>query len=90
MKKSLLTIVILFSGILATSLVTSCGAKKEQAAEDQKVEADTTKHQNDMAMAYSCPMHPEERGKEGDTCSKCGMKLEATKADSTKTHEHQH
>lgn len=27
---------------------------------------------------YSCPMHPEVTGKEGDTCPKCGMKLEHT------------
>jgi hypothetical protein len=26
--------------------------------------------------AYACPMHPEVTGKEGDECSKCGMKLE--------------
>lgn len=25
---------------------------------------------------YACPMHPEVSGKEGDTCPKCGMKLE--------------
>mgnify|MGYP006999887267 CR=1 FL=1 len=25
---------------------------------------------------YACPMHPEVTGKEGDNCSKCGMKLE--------------
>ena len=25
---------------------------------------------------YACPMHPEVTGKEGDTCPKCGMKLE--------------
>jgi len=25
---------------------------------------------------YGCPMHPEVTGKEGDTCPKCGMKLE--------------
>lgn len=25
---------------------------------------------------FACPMHPEVTGKEGDTCPKCGMKLE--------------
>jgi len=41
--------------------------------------------QNDMDMKdhakmtadakYACPMHPEVTGKEGDKCTKCGMKL---------------
>ena len=26
---------------------------------------------------YACPMHPEVRGKQGDTCAKCGMALTA-------------
>ncbi|GAA4321706.1 heavy metal-binding domain-containing protein [Flaviaesturariibacter amylovorans] len=30
--------------------------------------------------AYRCPMHPEVTGKEGDTCPKCGMKLEHSDA----------
>jgi hypothetical protein len=40
------------------------------------------KHDHDHAQAeevtakYACPMHPEVTGKEGDECSKCGMKLE--------------
>ncbi|HEX6334157.1 MAG TPA: heavy metal-binding domain-containing protein, partial [Flavisolibacter sp.] len=29
---------------------------------------------------YSCPMHPEVTGREGDRCEKCGMKLEPTAA----------
>ena len=28
---------------------------------------------------YCCPMHPEEIGKKGDTCKKCGMDLEPVK-----------
>ena len=56
------------------------------------MKSDTTKQHDEMEMAYACPMHPEVTGKEGDTCSKCGMKLEPVKkADSTKAHaEHQH
>jgi hypothetical protein len=30
-------------------------------------------------MVYACSMHPEITGKEGDKCSKCGMKLELMK-----------
>ncbi len=29
---------------------------------------------------YACPMHPEVTGKEGETCPKCGMKLEHSDA----------
>ncbi|HEX6916151.1 MAG TPA: heavy metal-binding domain-containing protein [Chitinophagaceae bacterium] len=30
--------------------------------------------------SFTCPMHPEVTGKEGDTCPKCGMKLEHSDA----------
>ena len=29
----------------------------------------------DNAQSYSCPMHPEIIGKEGEKCSDCGMDL---------------
>lgn len=32
-------------------------------------------HANTTSV-YACPMHPEETGKQGDKCSKCGMDLE--------------
>ena len=92
MKKSILTIAILISGLFISSLlVTGCGGKKEQTTEQdhQHSNSDSTKQHDEMAMGYTCPMHPEEKGKEGDSCSKCGMKLEQVKdADSTKVHEH--
>jgi hypothetical protein len=28
-----------------------------------------------LAQSYSCPMHPEIIGKEGEKCSDCGMDL---------------
>ena len=94
MKKSVLTIAILTSGLFISSvLLTGCGNKKEQTTEeDQHMKSDTTKKNDEMEMAYACSMHPEVTGKEGDTCSKCGMKLELVKnADTIKTHaEHQH
>ncbi len=87
MKKTVLTITILVSGLfIASQLITSCGNKKEQTTEENHdpMKMDST------AMAYACPMHPEVTGKDGDKCSKCGMKLEAVKsADSTETH-HDH
>ncbi len=92
MKKSILTIAILVSAFFVSSvLVTSCGSKKEQATEEDHhhMGNDSTEHHDEMAMTYACPMHPEITGKEGESCSKCGMKLELVKnADSTKMHEH--
>lgn len=87
----MITIAILISGLFASSLlVTGCGSKKEQATEEnQPMDNDSTKQHDEMAMVYACSMHPEITGKEGDSCSKCGMKLELVKdADSTKVHEH--
>ncbi|MBL7872146.1 MAG: hypothetical protein JNM78_11070 [Cyclobacteriaceae bacterium] len=92
MKKSILTIAILLSGLfVSTLLVTSCGTKKEQVTEEDHhhMGSDSTGHHDEMAMTYACPMHPDVTGKEGDSCSKCGMKLELVKdADSTEMHEH--
>lgn len=88
MKKSILTIAILISGLFISSLlVTGCGGKKEQTTEDhQHMDSDSTKQHDEMAMGYACPMHPEVTGKEGDKCTKCGMMLESTKSDSTANH----
>lgn len=63
MKKSLFSILLAF--ILATTLLfslSSCGGsyKTEEVAE----------------AVYSCPMHPEVTGEEGDTCNQCGMAME--------------
>jgi hypothetical protein len=35
----------------------------------------------DRAAAYVCPMHPDVRGKAGDTCGRCGMRLVPAAAD---------
>lgn len=94
MRKSILTIAILTSGLFVSSvLLTGCGTKKEQTTEeDQHMKTDATNQHDGMEMTYACSMHPEVTGKEGDTCSKCGMKLELVKsADTTENHsEHQH
>jgi hypothetical protein len=92
MKKSIVTIVIFASIFLTGSvLITSCNTKKAEQEEQKSAEGeDHAIHEMDStATAYACPMHPEETGKEGDKCSKCGMNLEAMKsADSTATHNH--
>lgn len=62
--------------LLVASLVLACEGKKSESS----TSTETVAEQN-----YSCPMHPEVTGKEGDTCSKCGMKLEKAAADSVST-----
>ena len=94
MKKSILTIAILIAGLfIASQVISGCSNKKEQTTEEEHehAEGDTTSHHHDEMdstemhdmdsthMAYACPMHPEVTGKEGDKCSKCGMKLEPVK-----------
>lgn len=77
--------------LFAASIVTfSCSGKKaEQTEETGQSPAASDSTGQDMPMdstqmAYACPMHPDITGKEGDKCSKCGMKLEA------KASEHKH
>jgi len=79
---------ILFIAVLFISITVfiSCGNKSaEKASEEHShAEGDTTDHHENMPMdstqtVYACPMHPEITGKDGDECSKCGMKLEAVK-----------
>ena len=83
MKKSIVSITILLAvSFTATILLTSCSTKKsEQQEQTGDAKADST------VTAYACPMHPEVTGKDGDKCSKCGMKLEAMKE---KEGEHKH
>lgn len=93
MKKSLLTITILIAGLFVSSqIITGCGGKTAQSEGHEHAAGDTTSHDemkmDSTAMAYACPMHPDVTGKEGDKCSKCGMKLEAVASADTTKHEH--
>ena len=90
MKKSIVTITIFASIFLTGSVLISCGGKKADQETKQAEGEDHADHKMDStATAFTCPMHPEEKGKEGDKCSKCGMMLEAMKsADSTAAHQH--
>lgn len=66
MKKSVFSILLTF--VMAMAIVlsnTSCGGQKTEAAAEESA-----------AIVYACPMHPEVKGKEGDTCNQCGMALE--------------
>lgn len=65
MKKTFKMVVLM---ALALPLAFSCNT-----TEDKSAKTDTTADGHEHV--YSCPMHPEVTGKEGDTCPKCGMKL---------------
>lgn len=75
MKNSLFSILLVFA--LATTLsftITACGGQKSEAVEE---------------IVYACPMHPEVKGKEGDTCNQCGMALEKLEEEGA-AHTEQH
>ncbi len=85
MKKSILTIAILISGLfMASQVISGCSGKKNQATEqnNDQMKMDSTQ------TVYACPMHPEVTGKEGEKCSKCGMALVAVKSSDTTHHNH--
>ncbi len=85
-------VTLLITGFLAGPvLLSGCNSKKteqqEQKEDDEHEPAEGDDHDHDQV--YACPMHPEVTGKEGEKCSKCGMKLELVKnTDSTKAHDH--
>jgi hypothetical protein len=62
--------------IAFTILVTSCNNDSKTAAAN----TEATAHADDHEHVFACPMHPEVTGKEGDTCPKCGMRLEHSDA----------
>lgn len=41
----------------------------------QKTDENTTTKEISTEQLYSCPMHPEVKGKLNGTCTVCGMKL---------------
>lgn len=55
--------------VSASLFLASCNPDKHQHADAEAHDHDSTE------QAYACPMHPEVTGKEGEECSKCGMKL---------------
>lgn len=56
------------------TLFTACNNSSDTKTVTADTTATTAMHDGDHV--YACPMHPEVTGKEGDTCPKCGMKLE--------------
>lgn len=63
--------IIAFSTLTFFAACNNSGSAKTETTDSTHTEAT---HQGDHV--YACPMHPEVTGKEGDTCPKCGMKLE--------------
>lgn len=60
--------------MLLALVMLSCNQKNKEA-QDENGEVVVK-----VDEKYSCPMHPEEVGKKGDTCKQCGMDLEPMKA----------
>lgn len=66
---------IIISSILLALVVLSCNQKnKEEKTTEGQVIVKTD-------VKYSCPMHPEVTGKEGEQCKECGMELEPEKVE---------
>ncbi len=84
MKKQLLYIVI-----LSTCFFTACNNETKKAPESvpsTQTETSAVVDTSAQALAYACPMHPEEKGKSGDFCPKCKMALVAEKKTSHDEH----
>lgn len=64
--------------VIAIGTLTFFAACNNNTGDSKTSTADTatTSAHDGSVHIYACPMHPEVTGKEGDTCSKCGMKLE--------------
>ncbi len=65
------TAVIAIGVITFFAACNNSGTAKTETTDSTHLEAT---HNGDHV--YACPMHPEVTGKEGDSCPKCGMKLE--------------
>ena len=68
-----ITMAILAIGIVAFFAACNSG---EANSKNEKGDSTHTEAAHSGDHTFACPMHPEVTGKEGDTCSKCGMKLE--------------
>ena len=59
---------------LAVILLAGCSNSTKQNSD--ATATDTTATHQKGEHLYACPMHPQETGRKGDTCPKCGMDLE--------------
>ena len=67
-------IALLFSAFA----LASCGSENQNKQEEETSHhhEEGGDHHHDADHLYACPMHSEITGKEGEPCTKCGMKLE--------------
>ncbi len=65
----------LFLSITFLAVIFACNNDTKGVSTTTK-DSSTVKSEDGHEHQFSCPMHPEVTGKEGDTCPKCGMKLE--------------
>lgn len=76
MKKKLNLIAMMFS-LLVLITLSSCNNSAKHGDDTHEHAGDTSKHdEHGHEHIFACPMHPEVRGNEGESCSKCGMPLE--------------
>ena len=69
-----ISVQLMVIALASSSIFFSCNNTK---VETKTVTTDSTATAHESSEhIYACPMHPEVTGKEGDTCPKCGMKLE--------------
>ena len=69
-----ITVPLMVIALATSSIFFSCNNNK---VETKTITTDSTATAHESSEhIYACPMHPEVTGKEGDTCPKCGMKLE--------------
>ena len=61
---------IILSALIIAITLTSCNQKTKEGENKN-----TTKTAEATSQLYSCSMHPEIKGKKGESCSKCGMEL---------------
>ncbi len=66
------SITILF--LAGTTMFAACNNSGSETDKTKVEKTAVAEHSEEHIFA--CPMHPEVTGKEGDTCPKCGMKLE--------------
>lgn len=70
---------IILSTVLMAIVLVSCNQKNKQ---EETLKSEATEN---ASQSYSCPMHPEVIGKQGEACSKCGMELTEPVSQAPKT-----